>query len=242
VKTYYIDNGRYKLYQAPIAVPPGKEWRVGFKDDGHTIHHVIAIAKKRSEAIEKLRAHRNTPKRRKRTKKTKHSMRRRKDGPTGFAPGHVNIAINALLGHGWVIQDSWIRFDEGVLMRDGDFYRVIDNDGNRYKGARHPRKAIELWKEGERAPADRPQPHQLWVSRKQPNRGLELIRVRSHGHPLTGGAYIVGRVVLFDTARRRWTPVFLDTPQGSRARKVRATPDELQRQYRRELDPTRSST
>jgi hypothetical protein len=242
MREIYTKDKQYRIYEAKIASAPGKEWRVGFRDTDHTIYHVVAIAATLDEARRKLRTHRAKPVRAKRSRKVKHTPRRRKDGPAGFKPGHVNVAINALLGHEWLVQDSWIRFREGVLMRDGDFYRVVTNDGLRFKGAKHPKKAIELWKEGIRAPDEQPQANQLWVSRRQANRGLQLLRVRKHGDPLTGGAYFIARLVLFDTARHKWTPVFHENGNGVQARKVRGTLDQLQSQYRREYDPTRSST
>lgn len=236
-KEVYTQDKRYKIYQAPIAVKPGKEWRVGHRSDEHTIYHVVAIARTKEEALEKLKAHRKGNVRKKRTKKVHHKIRTRRDGPLGFPSKHVNLAINALLGHEWVIQDAWIRFREGVLLRDGDFYRVVDNDGNRFKGAKHPRKAIEFWKEGKQAPDDKPAAGQLWVHRRRLNSGLELKRVRSHGHPRDNGPYIIAQVVLFDNARAKWTPIF----NGDKARRIRTTPDNLTKHYRRELDPTRSS-
>jgi hypothetical protein len=52
-------------------------------------------------------------------------IRTAKEGTAGFDPGHVNQAINLLHGLQWAVEDDCISFMAGVLVRDGDFYRVV---------------------------------------------------------------------------------------------------------------------
>lgn len=72
------------------------------------------------------------------------------EGTYGFERGHVNQAINSMNHVDWVIEDDCISFMAGVLVRDGDYYRVISWRGERFRGATTPRVALEAWKRGMR--------------------------------------------------------------------------------------------
>lgn len=71
-----------------------------------------------------------------------------KDGTQGFKAGHINEAIDALKGLHWAVEDDCVSFVAGVLVHDGDFYRVISWQGERFRGAATPRVAVEAWKRG----------------------------------------------------------------------------------------------
>lgn len=78
----------------------------------------------------------------------KSRRRTAKEGTAGYEPKHVNEAITALKGLQWAVEDDCVSFMAGVLVRDGDYYRVVSWRGERFRGATTPHIAIEAWKRG----------------------------------------------------------------------------------------------
>jgi hypothetical protein len=75
-------------------------------------------------------------------------LRMRRQGTVGFSGHQVNEAINALIGHAWVIEDDCISFDAGALMWSGGHFRVVQWDGTVFRGAATPAAALWAYRRG----------------------------------------------------------------------------------------------